>query len=230
MRKLILFFACLSLALAGSDDFFEDEYSAPEKRFDPLSGYNRLMTGFNDFVYVNAFNPVVKGYKTVMPVEIRGCVNNFFDNLGAPMRFLNNLLQGKFKNSGEELFRFVVNTTMGVGGVGDAGEKIFGVKKHSEDFGQTLGHYGVGSGFPIVWPFLGPSNLRDSVGLVGDYFSYPVNYLKNKELSFGLNVYNKANQLSFHEGEYENLRQNALDLYPYLQDMYERHRENEIKK
>lgn len=233
-RVVLLLVVCVSFSIGNEieslEDEFSNEYTTPKPKFDPLSGYNKAMTSFNDFTYINVINPVAKGYKKVVAKDIRFSVNNFFDNLMSPMRFLNNLLQGKIKNSGDELFRFVANTTMGVGGFGDAGKEIFGIEKHPEDFGQTLGYYGVGSGFPIVLPIFGPSNVRDSVGFIGDFFSNPVNYLDNRWLALGLNSYNKLNYVSLHVGEYESIKKDAIELYPFLQDLYETHRKNEIKK
>ncbi len=230
MKKIALLLLAVTFSFADNGDFLEDEYENSTKRADPLSGYNRIMTSVNDFVYVNALSPVARGYKNVVADEVRFSIGNFFDNLAAPMRFVNNLLQGKIKNSGDELFRFVVNTTVGVGGFGDAGKELFGVSKHDEDFGQTLGYWGVGAGYPIVLPLFGPSNMRDSVGLVGDYFTNPVNYLDSSKASMSINAFNKLNTTSFHTGEYERIKKNALDLYPYLQDIYEQKRQADIKK
>lgn len=218
-----------------SDEFdeFEDfdiEYTTPQKRFDPLSGYNSAMTSFNDYAYTYAINPVASGYKNVIDKDVRNSVNNVFDNLLAPVRFVNNLLQGKIQNSLEELFRFTVNTTLGVGGFGDAGKEIFGIERHPEDFGQTLGFYGVGSGFPIVWPILGPSNLRDSFGLAGDYFASPMTYMDQNTLYYSLNAYERLNYVSLHLNEYEAIKKDSIELYPYLQDLYETRRDQLIQQ
>lgn len=232
MFRLFIVFAITLCFSYATDDFseFENEYTKPKERFDPLSGYNRAMTSFNDFTYMNVIHPVSKGYRVVFPKPVRSSIGNFFRNLAFPMRFINNLLQGKIKNSGEELFRFVVNTTIGVGGLGDAGKDLFNVSPHPEDFGQTLGFYGIGSGIPIVIPFLGPSNARDSIGLIGDYFSDPITYVEPTWASFGIKSFSKLNYVSLHGKEYIILRKQAIDLYPFLQDTYEQHREEEIKK
>lgn len=213
-----------------SFDSFEDEFEPQVERFDPLNKYNRAMTSFNDFTYLHVFNPIARGYRAVVAEEIRYSVANFFDNLAAPVRCINNLLQGKFKNSGEELFRFTLNTILGVGGFGDPAKVIFNVDRHPEDFGQTLGYYGVGAGFPIVWPFLGPSNLRDSVAFVGDYYSDPTSYIKNHLIALGVSSYGRVNYMSLHIEEYDSIRKDAIDLYPFLQDFYEKHRENLISQ
>lgn len=221
---------CFNFLVCDDFENFEDDFEAPKEIFDPLSGYNRFMTNFNDKAFVHVISPVAKGYRDFVDVSVRDSFSNFFDNLLFPVRFVNNLLQGKFKNSGEELFRFAVNTTLGVGGFGDAGEDIFGIKPHREDFGQTLGFYGVGSGFPIVLPFLGPSNLRDVVGLGGDYFLTPLSYVDNIYLSFGGRGVELINTLSFRVKEIETLRKNAMDLYPFMQDFYENYRNDAIKE
>ncbi len=204
---LTLFF---TFSFADEFESFEEEFGTQEVRYDPLVNYNENMTKFNDFVYTNAIRPVVKVYKKRIDYDLRFMIGNFFDNLAFPIRFVNNLLQGKFKNSSDELFRFVVNTTMGVGGFGDAGAEIFGVKAHKEDFGQTLGHYGMGSGFPVVLPFLGPSNPRDIVGLVGDYLVNPIFYLSSNKLKYGLSLEGQLNRLSFNVDDIELARKNVL--------------------
>lgn len=232
--KLLRIIAILALltnfALADEFESFEDEFTTPKEVFDPLNGYNRFMTQVNDKIYIYAVNPIATGYRDFVDQSVRSSIDNFFDNLLFPIRFVNNLLQGKIKNSGEELFRFVVNTTLGVGGFGDAGEDIFGIKAHHEDFGQTLGFYGVSSGFPIVLPFLGPSNLRDTIGLSGDYFLAPISYLNNQALSTSLKSFDKLNNLSFHVKEIETLKKGAVDLYPFLQNFYENYRDQAIKE
>ena len=162
-------------------DDFDNEFAKTEEKhpFDPLSGYNRVMTTFNDKLYINVLNPVATGYSNTLPQSFRISVSNFFDNLLFPIRFVNNLLQFKFQNCTEELGRFVVNTIWGLGGFMDPASSELGWKAHNEDFGQTLGFYGVGEGFHVVLPFLGPSNLRDMVGLVADGYVSPISTTRN---------------------------------------------------
>lgn len=218
-------------------DEFEEEMKVEEKS-DPLSGYNRVMTNFNDGVYEYALAPVARGYKKVVHKEIRTSVGNFFHNILYPIRLVNNLLQGKFKNSGEETGRFVINTTIGILGLFDPAKSYFGLEAHNEDFGQTLGYYGVGGGPHIVLPFFGPSNLRDTFSMYPDALLNPVDYhderaynlTNNYGESLILKTYNKVNYVSLHEGEYENLKKDAVDLYPFLRDVYEQYREQKIKE
>ena len=221
---------------------FQDEFKASDKQnnqeIDPLSGYNRAMTKFNDSFYIDILEPTAKAYRFIIPKPIRKGLENVFDNLMYPMRLLNNLLQLKFKNSYLETQRFLLNSTIGVVGLVDVANDNFHIKQHQEDFGQTLGYYGVKSGFHIVWPFLGPSNLRDSVGLITDTIINPMTYmgergynlLDSSEESLGVTIGNTINHTSLHIGEYEKLKKDAIDLYPFLKNIYEQRRKKEISE
>ena len=218
-------------------DDFEDEMSV-EEVYDPLNGYNRAMTTFNDKLYMYILAPTARGYRYVVHKDIRKGVNNFFNNILYPVRLINNLLQGKFKNSLEETERFVINTTIGFFGFFDPAKSEFGIKQHNEDFGQTLGYYGVGAGPHIVLPFFGPSNLRDTFSMYPDSLADPIDYQENRGYNLTdsyaqtilLKTYKKVNYVSLHEGEYENLKKDAVDLYPYLRDVYEQYRIQQIKE
>ena len=218
-------------------DDFEDEMSV-EEVYDPLNGYNRVMTKFNDNLYEYVLAPTAKGYRYVVHKSIRESVNNFFNNILYPVRLVNNLLQGKFKNSAEETERFVINTTVGVLGLFDPAKSYFKIQQHNEDFGQTLGYYGVGAGPHIVLPFLGPSNLRDTFSMYPDSLSSPMSYQDGRSYnlvdsytgSIVLKTYDKINYVSLHEGEYEYLKKDAVDLYPYLRDVYEQYRIKQIQE
>nr|WP_314888651.1 VacJ family lipoprotein [uncultured Campylobacter sp.] len=227
MKFLLSFLLFFSVTFAQDINEFDEEFGSKKEILDPLSGYNRAMTGFNDFFYVNVFNPVARGYAYVVPKPARTAIDNFFDNLMFPIRFINNLLQFKFKAAGEETLRFIANTIIGFGGLTD-GAKYYDLQRHDEDFGQTLGYWGVGGGFHIVLPFLGPSNLRDVVGFGGDYFADPVSYLDPALLSIGLKSYNRLNNVSLDPDGYENLKKDAVDLYPFLRDAYEQNRNYQI--
>lgn len=216
-----------------SDPFaLEGEYTSPsaEPVFDPLSGYNRVMTQVNDKLYFWVLKPVAQGYSAVLPEGARLAVGRFFRNLLMPVRFVNNLLQLKPKRAGTELARFVVNTTIGVLGFGDPAATSLGLQAFPEDFGQTLGHYGVGSGFPVVLPVLGPSNLRDALGLIPDYFLDPVSYIEETRVQLAVRAYDRVNYTSLHIGEYESLKKDAVDLYTFLRDGYEQRRIKQIEE
>ncbi len=218
---------------SGFDDFdeFEDKDKEGDKKvFDPLSGYNRFMTGVNDKIYLWLLKPVSTGYSKVTPKVVRSSVNRFFTNLGYPVRFVNNVLQLKIRQAGVETARFLVNTTVGVAGFADPASKWMDLDPYPEDFGQTLGVYGVGGGFPFVLPLMGPSNLRDSIALVPDSFLNPVRYVEPVELSVGLSAYDTINYTSLHLGEYEKLKKDAIDWYIFTRDAYKQSREKKIEE
>ena len=230
---LSLLLSSLLLFGASNDVAFEEfnEFSKEEpKVFDPLAPYNQAMTTFNDYVYLNIIDPVASGYGTIIPEELRVAISNVFDNLLFPVRFVNNLLQLKFENSADELFRFVINSTLGFAGMGDPAQTHFGIQAHKEDFGQTLGYYGIGNGFHLVLPLLGPSNLRDIVGLSVDVYGNPITYVKTEWDSVGLKAYDRLNSASLHVGEYASIKKDAIDLYPFLRDLYESRRKVQIKE
>jgi len=221
--------------VALEEDEFGDEFGDETVEvFDPLEGYNRVMTNINDKVYLYAFNPLSKGYAFVVPKPARKGISNAFNNLKFPIRFVNNLLQFKFDSSIKELGRFMINSTVGIAGLFDVA-KAGGIEPQEEDFGQTLGFYGVGSGFPIVLPFLGPSNLRDTIGFAADVAIAPTTNASieyqipdNTEKALGLSTAYYVNKNSLHLGEYENLKKDAVDVYTFFRDGYEQKRAKAI--
>jgi phospholipid-binding lipoprotein MlaA len=208
----------------------EFESANAEPVIDPLSGYNRLMTQVNDRLYFWLIKPVSQGYSLVIPEPARLGVGRFFRNLLMPVRFANNLLQMKPKRAGIELTRFIVNSTVGLLGFTDPAANSFDLQAYPEDFGQTLGHYGVGSGFHIVLPLLGPSNLRDTIGLIPDYYLAPASYIDNVKAELIVDAYSRINHTSLHIGEYESLKKDAVDLYTFFRDGYEQRRVIQIKE
>lgn len=155
------------------DDYGETEAATIA---DPLEKWNRFWFRFNDWVYVHVADPVYGAWKAAIPQEFRSGLHNFYHNLLFPLRFVNNLLQAKFLAAGVEFSRFVGNSTAGLGGFFDVtrnNRTIVPVHPEGEDFGQTLGAWGIGQGCYIVWPFLGPSTVRETVGRVGDAFAKP---------------------------------------------------------
>jgi phospholipid-binding lipoprotein MlaA len=141
--------------------------------YDPIEGFNRGSYRFNHYFDKYFFLPIVKGYQFIMPDYAEDRVSSFVDNVYEFNNFTNNLLQLKFKETGITLSRFVINTTVGVAGLWDPSTH-WGLHRQPEDFGQTLGHYGVGHGPFIVLPIFGPSNLRDTTGLVTDAVAFGV--------------------------------------------------------
>ena len=196
---------------------------------DPLYPWNKTMYHFNDKLYFWLMKPVAQGYSAVVPEDIRLSVSNFFDNITTPIRFVSNLLQLKVKDAGNELFRFLYNSTAGVCGLADAAKMDFDIRKKDEDLGQTLGSYGIGHGIYLVWPFLGPSSLRDTVGRVGDRFLTPINYINPTETALGITVYDRVNETSFRIGDYEDLKKSAIDPYVSIRDAYVQHRKKKVE-
>ena len=223
-------------------DDFDKEFAVSDKEnkeeIDPLLGYNRAMTNFNDKFYLHVLEPTAKVYRAILPKPLRKGLTNAFNNLMYPIRLLNNLLQFKLKNSFLETQRFLLNSTIGLAGLIDVANDNFHIKQHQEDFGQTLGFYGIKSGFYIVWPFLGPSNLRDTVGMITDGLINPMTYMENRGYnlfdnsteSLGVKVGEIVDYSSLHIGEYEELKKDAIDLYPFLKNIYEQRRKKQISE
>ena len=175
--------------------------------------------------------PVARGYSALVPEDIQVSVRNFFDNLRAPTRAVNSLLQGQVKDSAVEVTRFVLNSTVGIFGLGDFAKDVLDLNSTKEDTGQTLGHYGVGGIFYINWPFLGPSNLRDSFGMVGDAYMHPFIFLDlDTEVIVGTWTLEKVNYAALTMGDYELFKETALDPYAALKDAYQQYRNGLIKE
>jgi phospholipid-binding lipoprotein MlaA len=195
---------------------------------DPIYPWNKAMYHFNDKLYFWILKPVAKGYSSVMPEDIRIVTRNFFSNLTTPVRFVGCLLQLRVKDAGNELVRFVYNSTAGVLGLADAAKADFNIVRSDEDVGQALGSYGIGHGFYIVWPFIGPSSLRDTVGWAGDYFLDPVSYVNPVEASLGIRTYDEVNETSLRIGDYEDLKKAAIDPYVSIRNAYIQYRQKKV--
>ncbi|MDQ5985754.1 MAG: hypothetical protein CSYNP_01471 [Syntrophus sp. SKADARSKE-3] len=198
---------------------------------DPLEPFNRAMYQFNDKFYFWVLKPVAQGYSKVLPEGARISVGNFFSNIAFPVRFVNCLLQAKFKGAAVEVGRFVFNTLWGIGGLLDpASSKEIGLKKQDTDFGQTLGVYGLGQGFYIHWPILGPSSPRDTIGTVGDAFLHPSAYLYPWYFWLGARACDKINDTSLKIGDYESLKEAAIDPYVAVRNAYAQYRRNKVER
>ncbi|MCP4023397.1 MAG: VacJ family lipoprotein [Desulfobacteraceae bacterium] len=215
-----------------SDDFFDEYDKAGEKQTiaDPLYYFNYAMYQVNDKIYYFLLKPVARGYRFITPEELRMCVRNFFHNLLFPVRFVNNIFQGKMQEAGNEVGIFLLNSTVGGLGVAQVAQDHFGLQTSNEDLGQTLGSYNIGNGFYLVLPVLGPSTLRDAVGRVGDYFITPINYVEPWELAAGIKAYETINDTTFRIGDYEALQKASLDPYVAFRDAYIQNRNQKIKE
>lgn len=226
-----LIVAMNSEALAFEDDEFEEDLGPIKTISDPLESYNRFMHGFNDKFYFYLLKPTAKGYGKIMPEKARVSIENFFYNLYAPVRVVNCGLQGDGASAFNEVSRFAINTTLGVVGFFDPATSCFNLETQEEDFGQTLGRF-KGPGFYLNNPFWGPSSLRDSVGMIVDLFIVPSWYvLKNYNYVYtGVKAFEILNRTSLEIGEYEALKDSALDPYVSVRDAYFQYRENLIKR
>jgi len=200
---------------------------------DPLAPINKAMYHVNDKLYFWLLKPVTQGYSHIVPEPFRVVLNNAFDNLKSPGRVVNNLLQLRFKAAGNEFIRFIFNTIAGIGGLGDVATPALGIKKQEADFGQTLGHYGIGHGFYLVLPFFGPSSVRDGVGIAADRFMYPLSYISSNDLTFGesagIFAGESVNDTSFHIGDYEAFKESAIDPYVAMRDAFVQYRQKKVE-
>lgn len=197
---------------------------------DPLEPCNRVMFQVNDTLYFWVVKPVAQTYKGIVPEPARLGIRNFFDNVGTPVRYVNCVLQGKNKAADTELRRFLINTTAGVLGFGDPALDQYGLKPVDEDLGQTLATYGFRDGFYLVWPFFGPSTVRDSVGMLGDQFLNPLWYVEPTELSIGISAVKSTNGASFQLGRYEVFKAAAVDPYIAMRESYIQYRDKQIRE
>lgn len=216
---------------ATLDEYADDKIKEERVEIaDPLEPVNRVTHQFNDKLYFWAVKPVAQGYKEVVPEPARISVKNFFSNLGFPARFLSCLLQADLSGAATEAGRFTINTVWGIGGLLDpsSGGELK-LQKQDTDLGQTLGVWGIGQGFYIVWPVFGPSTPRDTVSIAGNYFLDPVAYLNPWSARMGVNVLDKVNAASLRIGDYEALKDAAVDPYVAFRDAYVQYRYKRVK-
>lgn len=194
---------------------------------DPLEPINRGIYHFNDAVDKTVIKPVAQGYKAVLPSPVRTGVTNFFSNIDDVLIAVNNVLQFKLDKAASDIARVIANTTFGIGGLFDVATS-FGLEKNNEDFGQTLGYWGVGDGPFLMLPILGPSNVRDTVGLVAYYQLDPVvnlDHVPTRNTLAGLRAVDRRARLLDAE---KVLDEAALDPYTFLRDAYIQHRRSEV--
>ena len=221
-----LLLTCL-LLLAGSLAMTGCASSPMANPADPLEPFNRTMFEFNDALDRGIVKPVATGYREVVPELARKGVGNFFNNLRDVWSGVNNLLQLKAEGAANSFMRVVVNTTAGLAGVLDVATEM-GIERYTEDFGQTLGYWGIGAGPYIVLPVLGPSTLRDTVALPADWRGDLVSWQENIALRNSLWVLraidNRARLLRLGDV----LEDAALDKYTFVRDAFLQRRRNQV--
>jgi len=192
---------------------------------DPWEGFNRRVYSFNDALDRAFLVPVASSYRAVAPEFVENGVGNFFSNIGDFGVAVNNTLQFKFLDAASDIGRIVVNSTIGLLGIFDVASHM-GMRKHDEDFGQTLGFWGMGTGPYVVTPLFGPSNLRDGPGKVVDYFLWPPTWVelntRERNSLTALNLIHTRAELMLFEEKTEGL---SRDRYIFIRDAYLDHRE-----
>mgnify|MGYP006080201579 FL=1 len=196
---------------------------------DPLESFNRAIYKFNDVADDTILKPVSKGYKNIAPKFVVKGINNFFNNIRDVVTVINELLQGKIEYAANDTGRVLINSTIGLLGFIDV-HSINGGERRKEDFGQTLGHWGVGQGAYLVLPFLGPSTTRDAVGFITDTLAFdPISYINN------VRGRNQVRILQFIDARTELLNASSimdeasLDAYAFQRDAYLQYRDALVK-
>lgn len=221
-------FLCALVALAALGGCATTGTSTPRDPRDPFERTNRTLYRFNDVVDRATLKPLAKGYRKVTPQWFRRGVGNFFSNLQYPMTIVNQLLQGKPATAARDTGRLLANTVLGVGGLFDVGTRM-GLEKNDEDFGQTLGVWGVPSGPFLVLPFLGPSSVRDAPATIAEPFVDPLTYADVKwEVVWGLRALNaidgRAQLLTL-----EPTLERAFDRYAFIRNAWVQRREYQVR-
>ncbi len=220
IRAMVLAVMILMGGCATTDPDFADPR-------DPLEGFNRAMFSLNDTLDRALFKPLAEGYNLIVPAPVNKGITNFFNNLGDVTSAINNLLQFKIGRAFSDLGRVAINTTIGIGGLFDVASNM-NLPRYGEDFGQTLGAWGVASGPYLVLPVIGPSSARDSVGVVADWFTDPVTYVQDDTLRWSLRGLDLVDTRADLLNASRVLDQAALDPYSFVRDAYLQRRRNEV--
>lgn len=207
---------------------------------DPFYYWNKFWFGFNHIFYSGVMRPFAKGYAYVMPQFARTGLHNAYQNFIFPIRFVNALLQLNFTKASREFGRFMINSTIGIGGLMDVAKADPNLQPGNEDFGQTLGYWGIGDGFYIVWPLLGPSSARDTIGLAGDAVANPLFWIFGPwtigddnnpwYLSYIVKAGDVFNNLPETLETYDSVTKPAIDPYSAIKDAYIQYRRNAVSQ
>jgi phospholipid-binding lipoprotein MlaA len=235
MRGLtaILVIGC-GLAFAGCTSMSDEpqaQLDAAQAANDPMEPLNRTIFDANEGFDKAVLLPVAQVYVDVVPDGARDSVHNFIDNLDQPVYFANNVLQGDFNHAGDTLGRFVINSTIGIGGLFDVASR-WDIPNHPEDFGITLGKWGVGEGPYMVLPFFGPDNPRDATGQVTDIFLDPSTYIHidgHIYWSAGREVAKAIDLRSRNIDNLESIERSSVDYYASMRSLYRQLRNNQIR-
>ena len=227
MRQQFFSVMILAVLAAGCTTSKDPEAIAQNDPYEPT---NRAIFNLNTKIDNAVAKPIAKFYNRALPQSARNGVHNFFINLGKPVTFGNDLLQGEVERAGQTVYRFTVNTTLGVGGLVDVASMI-GIPEHDEDFGQTLGTYGVGEGPYLVVPFMGPNPPRDLFGNVVDIFMDPTTYITFHGSDTWYAVRSGVSILDLRARNVDTLEQierSSIDMYGSTRSLYRQYRNSEI--
>ena len=246
IKKILIittvFFLSQTLTLYAGTTGSEKLKTASNSAEDCFEGVSRSIFKFNHSLDKAVFKPVAKGFRA-LPVPIKKGTGNAMDNLRSLLTLTNNVLQGQFKEAGNTAGRFVINSTVGILGIWDPAAAAFGLEKQSkEDFGQTLGAWGTESGCYFVLPILGPTTVRDAVGLVGNSLLDPVYHIThNSEVNVGIGnqsysehnyyYYRGTSAVDFRSknlDSFDSVEKNAIDLYATVKSLYLQNRKKNI--
>ena len=221
----------MSLAQTQSDRSEGPPLEPPVEEYDPWEAFNEKMFAFNYRVDKYVLKPIAKGYNFVMPDELQKMVDRGFTNINWVPRFVNSVLQGKWSGAGRELARFLINSTIGIGGLWDMAKQEWGIEPSKEDFGQTLGFYGVPPGPFLVLPFMAPSTVRDSIGTAVDGamdpLSYYIPFIWDRLL---MRIGNLINERSLNLDLFEGVEESTVDLYTSVRNGYLQRRARQIRE
>jgi len=211
---------------ASDSDSFSDDAG------DPLETPNRFMFAFNEAMDTIIFHPAAATYRFILPNVVQDSVRNFTRNIKEPVVAANDLLQGKSASAGDTSLRFLINSTIGLAGLFDVATGM-GYGYHKEDFGQTLGTWGAGEGAYLVLPVLGPSSIRDGVGLLVDQLFNPLTYLVHfdviePEVSLGISLAEGIDTRARNIETVEEIKRDAVDFYARVRSLYRQHRIDQI--
>ncbi len=228
----VLLLSIMASAAAYAKPVSNNAGNTPQQISDPIEPVNRFIFGFNDILDRVLIEPLAKGYNFVLPQFVRDSVQSFMHNLQSPIIVANDLLQGKIGNAGVATARFVINSTIGIVGLVDVASTQ-GLKYEDQDFGQTLATWGVGNGFYIVLPILGPSSLRDATGTFTDSYADPVRIIADNTnhqwiyyVREGLQGLDNRSRLI---KPIDDMRRNSLDYYAAARSAYVQHRDALIR-
>lgn len=217
------------------DELYGDAPGSPTPDVpDPFRPVNRAIFNFNDFVYLNLLKPVSQGYQAITPDPVEKGISNVFDNANYPVRLTGNLLQFRLEGAIRETGKFVVNSTVGLGGFFKASDDFDHLNPPEEDVAQAFASWGIGNGFYFVMPFTGPTTLRDAIGGFGDRAVHPISrpwsLIDDDPTRYILEASELISDSPSLLGGYESLKDSAIDPYESFKSAYLQMREDKLKE